>query len=70
MNSSNNLVPVDLIIEARWLCPITPQNTLLEHQAVVIQFGKIIDICAITLANIQYQANEVVQLAEHMLIQA
>ncbi|MEQ1488635.1 MAG: TRZ/ATZ family hydrolase [Methylotenera sp.] len=68
MNSSNNLVSVDLIIEARWLCPITPQNTLLEHQAVVIQFGKIIDICAITLANMQYQANEVVQLAEHMLI--
>lgn len=60
--------PVDLIIEARWLCPVVPENTLLEYQSVVIQSGKIIDICATVLAEEQYQSNEVVQLAEHILI--
>ena len=59
---------VDLIIEARWLCPIIPNNTLFEYQAVVIQSGKIIDICAITQASEQYEAKEVVQLDEHILI--
>ena len=59
---------VSLIIEARWLCPIIPNNTLLEYQAVVIQYGKIIDICAITQASEQYEAKETVQLDEHILI--
>lgn len=59
---------VDLIIEARWLCPVIPSNTLLEHQAVVIQSGKIIDICSITLASEKYQTVETVQLNEHILI--
>ena len=59
---------VDLIIEARWLYPVIPSNTLLEHQAVVIQSGKIIDICSITLASEKYQTVETVQLNEHILI--
>ena len=59
---------VSLIIEAHWLCPIVPNNTLLEYQAVVIQSGKIIDICAITQASAQYEAKEIVQLDEHILI--
>ena len=59
---------VSLIIEARWLCPIIPNNTLLEYQAVVIQSGRIIDICAITQASAQYEAKETVQLDEHILI--
>ena len=59
---------VSLIIEARWLCPIIPNNTLFEYQAVVIQYGKIIDICAITQASEQYEAKETVQLDEHILI--
>ncbi len=61
-------INVDLIIEARWLCPVTPSNTLLEHQAVIIQSEKIIDICSIILANEKYLASEVVQLNEHILI--
>ena len=59
---------VDLVIEARWLCPIVPKNTLLEYQSVVIQSGKIIDICAISSASELYQANELVQLTDHVLI--
>lgn len=58
---------VDLIIEARWLCPVVPANLLLEHYALVIESGKIIDICPITQTG-QYQASETVQLNDHILI--
>jgi 5-methylthioadenosine/S-adenosylhomocysteine deaminase len=57
----------DLIIETCWLCPVIPSNTLLAHQAIVIQSGKIIDVCSIEAAR-QYDAIETVQLNEHILI--
>ena len=60
-------VKVDLIINARWVCPIIPNNVLLENHAVVIQAGKIIDIC--TFANCKnYQATETIILDDHVLI--
>ncbi len=68
MSLQNNLMPVDLIIESRWLLPIVPENTVLEHHAVVVQSGKIIDICPIALASVCYQAKELVQLTEHVLM--
>ena len=68
MNKNDNLIKADLIIEARWLLPIIPQNTLLAHQAVVIQSGVIIDICAITAVHGRYQANETVELPDQVLM--
>jgi 5-methylthioadenosine/S-adenosylhomocysteine deaminase len=62
-----NMVNVDLIINARWLCPVVPNNTLLEHYAVVIQAGKIIDICPNNQTE-KYQAVETIQLLDHVLI--
>jgi 5-methylthioadenosine/S-adenosylhomocysteine deaminase len=59
---------VDLIIEARWLCLVIPSNALLEQQAVVIQSGKITDICSLAQAGEKYQAIETIQLNEHILI--
>ena len=59
---------VDLIIQSRWLIPIVPHNSLLEHQAIVIKNGIIIDVCAISVANGRYQANEVLQLDDHVLM--
>ena len=66
MNTAVNLV--DVIIEASWLLPIVPHNTLLEHQAVVIKNGVIVDICTISIASQRYQASEVVQLDEHVIM--
>lgn len=59
---------VALIIQARWLLPILPRNTLLEHQAIVIQSGEIIDICSFTEAEQQYNAEELIELTEHVLM--
>ncbi len=66
-NMLESNINVDLIIESRWLCPIVPANTLLENHAVVIQAGKIIDICPNHQTK-QYQAAETIQLTEHVLI--
>lgn len=59
---------VDLVIEARWICPVIPTNTLLEQQSIVIQSGKIVDICSFDMANEHYLARETVKLADHILI--
>jgi 5-methylthioadenosine/S-adenosylhomocysteine deaminase len=64
---SQAIIHVDLIINARWLCPVVPSNTLLENHALVIQAGKIIDICTFADTN-QYQAIETIELNEHVLI--
>ncbi len=60
-------IKVDLIISARWLCPVVPANMLLENHAVVIEAGKIIDIC--TIANCKnYLATETIILDHQVLI--
>jgi 5-methylthioadenosine/S-adenosylhomocysteine deaminase len=58
---------VDLIIETRWLIPIIPQNSLVSHQAVVIQSGVIVCVCAIEDAKQRYLPSEIIQLTEHVL---
>ncbi|MGB2833167.1 MAG: TRZ/ATZ family hydrolase [Methylotenera sp.] len=72
MKPSVDLTPVDLMIDARWLCPANANSLstdkVLEHQSVVIQSGKIIDISASALADSRYLPNERVSLNEHILI--
>lgn len=59
---------VNSIIEARWLFPCVPSQVLFEHHAVVINADKIVDICPISEAVNQYQADETIALTEHVLI--
>ncbi len=59
---------VSLIIEARWIIPVIPRQTVYENHAIVIEANKIVDICSAAEVYKQYEANEVVRLAEHVLI--
>ena len=59
---------VDLIIEARWLIPIIPKNSLLSNQAVVIHSGVIIAVCSIDDSQSRYSAIETIQLNNHVLM--
>ena len=68
MKAQPELIKVDLIIEALWLLPIVPNNTLLQNQAVIISQGLIVEICAISTAHQRYQATEVMQLDDHVLM--
>ena len=46
------MIPVDLIIEARWVLPVVPRGLVLDHAAVVIRDGRIIDLQPIAEATI------------------
>lgn len=64
----NTLRNPDLIIEARWIIPIEPANTTLEHHAVVIHKGLILDLLPIHESRERYTAIETVELPEHVLL--
>lgn len=61
-------INVDLMIEAKWLVPVTPRNQVLEQHAVVIHQGSIIELAPIKVAKTRYSANKTVVLNEHVLI--
>ena len=58
----------DLIIEARWIATVNPQQPLLEQHALVIQAGIIVAILPVAEARQQYEANSTICLDDHVLI--
>lgn len=59
---------VDKVINARWVVPVVPENTLLEQHAVVVHDGIIVDICPKSMVASQYQPTETLDLDAHVLI--
>lgn len=59
---------VSLIIEARWIVPVTPDAKVLEHHSLVCQGETILDILPIELARQQFSPEQTVVLDEHVLI--
>ena len=59
---------VDSLINARWIIPVEPENCVLDHHALVIHQGRIIDLLPQAEASERYQANRVDNLAHHVLI--
>jgi 5-methylthioadenosine/S-adenosylhomocysteine deaminase len=57
----------DLLIHARWLADVR-REVLLEHHAVAVCDGRIVDILPSALARERYTARETVTLSEHLLI--
>lgn len=56
------------IIKARWIIPIVPSHTVLEHHAVLVHDGVIVDIVPQHTLSDAYQADEVVDLEHHILM--
>ncbi|MBS0353819.1 MAG: TRZ/ATZ family hydrolase [Proteobacteria bacterium] len=61
-------IEVDLLIEARWIIPVEPDDTTLEHHTVAIRDGRIVEILPTSEARAKFSAREYVQLPEHILI--
>lgn len=59
---------IDLLIKPTYVLPVVPSDTLLEHHAVAIHAGQIIDVCPATQADEQYQAKEEVVLPNHIVL--
>lgn len=58
---------IDLLIEARWIAAVDPDIVLKNH-AVAVHQGRILAVLPISQARIDYQADQRVTLAEHILI--
>ncbi len=59
---------VDTLIQARWIIPVEPHQVILEHHALVIHQGHIIDILPQQEAQEKYQARQLEQFANHAII--
>lgn len=67
-NQSHGTINADLIIEARWLAPVSVKEKLLEHYSVVVQGDVLVDLLPTAQARLKYTASSLVCLDEHVLI--
>ena len=58
---------IDHLIQARWIIPVEPENTLFEHHACAIHEGRILEILPQEAAKTKYSATVNDQLDEHVL---
>lgn len=66
--TADTINAADIRINARWLIPIEPANTVLDHQAVLIQGGRIAAIVPQSEADARYRAKEVIDLPTHVVL--
>ncbi len=59
---------VDLLIHARWVVPVEPDETVYEHFSVAVHEGDIVDVLAQNDANKKYRAMDTANLEDHALI--
>jgi 5-methylthioadenosine/S-adenosylhomocysteine deaminase len=59
---------VDLIIHARWIIPVEPANTTLEHHALAIRHGRIVAVLPEREARERFSASREVILDRHVLM--
>ena len=60
--------PIDLLIEAKWIIPVEPANSVLENHSVAIDRGRIVAILQHSEAIIRFSPREVKRLPNHILI--
>lgn len=58
----------DLLINARWIVPVEPEQTVLERHAVVVRDGAIVAMLPTDRARDRFDAKETVDLPDHVLI--
>ncbi len=59
---------VDLIIDARWVLPIAPDNQVLERHSVAVHAGRIVAIGPTGEIHASYRANRRAALADHHVL--
>jgi len=60
--------PVDLLIEARWVLPIAPVNTVFADHAVAVTSGRIVALGPIAQMNARFEPVERVVRRDHALL--
>lgn len=59
---------IDTLIHARWVIPVEPLDTVLEHHSVAIHEGRIVGVLPRNEAETRYQAETAHTLENHALI--
>jgi len=62
------LIEIDTLLEARWVIPVEPAETILNHHAIAIDQGIIKAILPIAEARLHFSPQQTIQLNEHILI--
>ncbi len=60
-------IPIDLLIEARYIIPVEPYDTTLEHHSIAVRGGRIEAILPTDQARTRFKATETVSLPEHII---
>jgi 5-methylthioadenosine/S-adenosylhomocysteine deaminase len=58
----------DTLINARWVIPVEPDDTVLDHYSIAIRGGKIVALLPSAEATKKYQTKDIVDLPDHTLI--
>ncbi len=59
---------VDTLIESRWVIPVRPRECVLEHHAVAIHGGRILDLLPTPLAHQRYEPARRFVLEHHAVL--
>lgn len=59
---------IDLLINARWVIPVEPDNMVLDHHSIAVRDGKIVNVLPTVEAEKRYRATETVNLDSHALL--
>ena len=65
--SPSQLTPIDLLIEARWIIPVEPFDTVLENHAVAIDKGEIVAILQQREVSSRFAPRQTRALDHHIL---
>ena len=59
---------IDTLVCARWVIPVEPHDVVLEHHAVAVKDGRIVELLPEEEARARYSAETTVELPDHALI--
>lgn len=59
---------IDTLIKARWIIPVEPRDTVLEHHALALHHGVIVDLLPIRQCEERFSASVTTELNDHVLI--
>lgn len=59
---------IDLLIDAKWILPIAPNNTVLENHSLAVHNGEIVDLLPTHTAKEKYYADQYLEMKSHVLM--
>jgi len=59
---------VDTLVTARWVVPVEPDGRVLEHHAVAVRDGRIVEVLPAVEARLRYDARETIDRRHHVLL--